>query len=117
MNGNVSLDRRMDVVNNSNRYDLTIGSDKSSSLSRSERDAGTYDVIQAETQSSNITNNNTVTMNGNSTLDSNDGNETKKYINQSRKLPIDRAYQLAKEFLMTERTYKKDLDVLNTVRY
>lgn len=36
----MSLDRR----------DLTIGSDKSSSLSRSE--AGTYDVIQAEIQHS-----------------------------------------------------------------
>lgn len=50
-------------------------------------------------------------MNGNSTLESNDGSETKK-----RKFPVDKAYQLAKEFLMTERTYKKDLDVLNTVR-
>lgn len=38
INGNMSLDRR----------DLTLGSDKSSSLSRSE--AGTYDVIQAEIQ-------------------------------------------------------------------
>lgn len=44
----MSLDRRGEVVSPQNRYDLSLGSDKSSSLSRSE--AGTYDVIQAEIQ-------------------------------------------------------------------
>lgn len=48
INGNMSLDRRGEVGAPQNRYDLTLGSDKSSSLSRSE--AGTYDVIQAEIQ-------------------------------------------------------------------
>lgn len=48
INGNMSLDRRGEVGTPQNRYDLTLGSDKSSSLSRSE--AGTYDVIQAEIQ-------------------------------------------------------------------
>lgn len=46
INGNMSLDRRDEIVKSPNRYDLTICSDKSSSLSRSE--AGTYDVHQAE---------------------------------------------------------------------
>lgn len=31
-----------------------------------------------------------------------------------QKWPTDKAYFLAKELLMTERTYKKDLDILNT---
>lgn len=35
---------------------------------------------------------------------------------RKKKWPTDRAYFLAKELLMTERTYKKDLDVLNTVK-
>lgn len=29
--------------------------------------------------------------------------------------PTDKAYYIAKELLMTERTYKKDLDVINVV--
>lgn len=33
---------------------------------------------------------------------------------KKKKWPTDKAYFLAKEFLMTERTYKKDLDILNT---
>lgn len=32
-----------------------------------------------------------------------------------QKWPTDKSYFLAKEILMTERTYKKDLDVLNSV--
>lgn len=39
-----------------------------------------------------------------------EGGESKK-----RKYPSDRSYFIAKEILTTERTYKKDLEVLNVV--
>ena len=32
-----------------------------------------------------------------------------------QRYPTDRAYFIAKEILMTERTYKKDLEILNLV--
>lgn len=32
-----------------------------------------------------------------------------------KKWPTDKAYFLSKEILMTERTYKRDLDVINSV--
>lgn len=44
----MSLDRRDRLVRPLHRYGLTLDSDKSSSISRS--DGGTYDVIQAEIQ-------------------------------------------------------------------
>lgn len=117
INGNVSLDRHGELLPPQNRYDLTLGSDKSSSLSRSERDGGSYDVIQAEAHAKNeqqamanyINNNNLIVTNGTSTLESIDSESRRK------KLPQDKGYQYAKEFLMTERTYTKDLDVLNKV--
>lgn len=34
-----------------------------------------------------------------------------------QKYPTDRAYFIAKEILMTERTYKKDLEVISLVSY
>lgn len=34
---------------------------------------------------------------------------------KTRRWPTDKAYFIAKELLMTERTYKKDLDVINVV--
>ena len=34
---------------------------------------------------------------------------------QLQRYPTDRAYFIAKEILMTERTYKKDLEILNLV--
>ncbi|XP_033232082.1 FERM, ARHGEF and pleckstrin domain-containing protein 1-like [Belonocnema kinseyi] len=34
-------------------------------------------------------------------------------VKRTKKWPIDKAYFIAKELLMTERTYKKDLDVIN----
>lgn len=110
INGNVSLDRRGELVTTPpNRYDLTLGSDKSSSLSRSE--AGTYDITQAESRSrnnENIANNNMgPATNGNGVH--HDEGEPKKI----RKWPTEKSYFLAKELLMTERTYKKDLDILN----
>lgn len=85
INGNVSLDRRGELVTSSpNRYDLTIGSDKSSSLSQSE--GGVYDVGRAESRAiqqrqeniTNIVNNNLYPLNGNSTLESQDGKESAK---------------------------------------
>uniref|UniRef100_U5EY02 FERM, ARHGEF and pleckstrin domain-containing protein 1 n=1 Tax=Corethrella appendiculata TaxID=1370023 RepID=U5EY02_9DIPT len=120
INGNVSLDRRSEIVQSPNRYDnLTIGSDKSnSSLSR---DTGTYDVSSAENRAANnliqrtngdiLNNNHTAALNGSSTLESQDGSAADA---KKRKWPTDRSYYLAKELLMTERTYKKDLDVINT---
>lgn len=107
------MDRRSEIVQSPNRYELTSSSDKSNSLSR---DAGSYDIIQAEARAKNdqdniINNNNNIITNGNgtSTLESID-NDVKK-----KKWPTDKSYFYAKELLMTERTYKKDLDVINTV--
>lgn len=119
INGNVSLDRRSEIVQSPNRYDLTLGSDKSSSS----RNGTTYDVVEAERNNQqNIINNNTIAStptsfgttqtngNNNDTLDRNgDG--------QKRKWPTDKAYFLSKEILMTERTYKRDLDVINSVSF
>ncbi|KAI9579259.1 hypothetical protein GQX74_004731 [Glossina fuscipes] len=113
INGNMSLDRRGEIISPQNRYDLTLGSDKSSSLSRSE--AGTYDVIQAEIQhakrqdlNTSSHNNNNVTNTGARSLPTDAEAEAKK-----RKWPTEKSYFLAKELLMTERTYKKDLEILN----
>ncbi len=85
INGNVSLDRRGELVTSpQHRYDLTLGSDKSSSLSRSE--AGVYDINQAENrlksqEDANQINNNSV-MNGsgntNGTLESLDGDAKRR---------------------------------------
>ena len=36
-------------------------------------------------------------------------------VKKRTKLPIDKTYYIAKEILMTELTYKKDLDVINVV--
>lgn len=102
-----------------------MDSDKSIK-SQNERDIGTYDIIQAENrakQEQNITNNNTtttttVTTNGTSTS-STLRRESSSTMNSSdselkkKRLPTEVSYHLAKEFLMTERTYKKDLDILN----
>ncbi|XP_065364796.1 FERM, ARHGEF and pleckstrin domain-containing protein 2 isoform X1 [Calliphora vicina] len=104
INGNMSLDRR----------DLTIGSDKSSSLSRSE--AGTYDVIQAEIQHAkrqeHTTGSATVNSNGPSAgaASSSADNDVEA---KKRKWPTEKSYFLAKELLMSERTYKKDLEIFN----
>lgn len=104
-----------------NRYDLSLGSDKSST---SRNGTTTYDVVEAERNNQqNIINNNNNTLastptsigstqtNGIvSTLDRN-GDTLKK------KWPTDKAYFLSKEILMTERTYKRDLDVINSVSF
>ena len=37
------------------------------------------------------------------------------YIFSFQRHPTDKAYFIAKEILMTERTYKKDLEVINLV--
>lgn len=85
INGNVSLNRQGELVTTpQHRYDLSLGSDKSSSLSRSE--GGVYDVVQAESRISqqhhenngNIVNNDLYPMNGHSSLDSREGSEQAK---------------------------------------
>lgn len=85
INGNVSLNRQGELVTTpQHRYDLSLGSDKSSSLSRSE--GGVYDVVQAESRISqqhqenngNIVNNDLYPMNGHSSLDSRDGSDQAK---------------------------------------
>lgn len=83
INGNVSLNRQGELASPQHRYDLSMGSDKSSSLSRSE--GGVYDVVQAEIRinnqpenNGNIVNNDLYPMNGHSTLDSRDGSDSSK---------------------------------------
>lgn len=85
------MDRRGELVTSpQHRYDLTLGSDKSSSLSRSE--AGVYDISHAENRTKsqddpNQINNNTV-MNGNGngntngTLESLDGDAKRRVCAQ-----------------------------------
>uniref|UniRef100_A0A336MRQ7 CSON005388 protein n=2 Tax=Culicoides sonorensis TaxID=179676 RepID=A0A336MRQ7_CULSO len=111
INGNVSLDRRSEWVQSPNRYELSgsIGSSGNSTLSR---ENGTYDVNQAERNARNnqeniVNNNHSITSNG--TLGSQDGMDTAR----KKKWPTDKSYFWAKEILMTERTYKKDLDLIN----
>lgn len=113
----MSLDRRGEIATPPNRYDLTLGSDKSSSLSRSE--TGTYDIIQAEIQHAKrqelatgvATAHNGHNGNGLPPLPGG-GHDLETEV-KKRKWPTEPSYFLAKELLMTERTYKKDLDVLN----
>ncbi|XP_030562571.1 FERM, ARHGEF and pleckstrin domain-containing protein 1 isoform X1 [Drosophila novamexicana] len=117
INGNMSLDRRGEIATPPNRYDLTLGSDKSSSLSRSE--AGTYDIIQAEIQHAKRQELATGVAlahnghNGNGLPNNSHSHDIEAEV-KKRKWPTEPSYFLAKELLMTERTYKKDLDVLNS---
>lgn len=84
INGNVSLNRQGEISASQHRYDLSMGSDKSSSLSRSE--GGVYDVVQAESRivgqhsdnNGNTENPDSCPSNGHSTLDSRDGSESTK---------------------------------------
>lgn len=87
-----------------NRYDLTIGSDKSM----------TYDVAEAER---NNQNNNTITspLSIVSTQTHSIINTLERSDTLRKKLPSDKAYFISKEILMTERTYRRDLDVINLV--
>lgn len=81
----MSLNRQGELTSPQHRYDLSMGSDKSSSLSHSE--GGVYDVVQAEENRTNNqhseNNGNTLNhelypTNGHSTLDSRDGSESSK---------------------------------------
>lgn len=78
----MSLNRQGELSSPQHRYDLSLGSDKSSSLSRSE--GGVYDVGQAENrikQHHSEINGNTMNfyaMNGHSSLDSRDGRDSIK---------------------------------------
>lgn len=120
INGNVSLDRRSEVVQSPNRYDLTLGSDKSTASH--EGKPTSYDVAEAERNNQqNIINNNhtalaSPTSNGSTQTNGNNHSTLERNgETHKRKWPADRAYFLTKEILMTERTYKRDLDVINTV--
>lgn len=95
INGNMSLNRQGELASPQHRYDLSMGSDKSSSLSHSE--GGVYDVVQAEEnrinnqQSENNGNSSTNELyptNGHSTLDSRDGSESSKRKVRSSKMTI-----------------------------
>ncbi|XP_053670140.1 FERM, ARHGEF and pleckstrin domain-containing protein 2 isoform X2 [Anopheles nili] len=139
INGNVSLDRRSEIVQSPNRYELALGTvDRSNNNSLSRGETGSYDLINAEararnnghfggsnggalhTVDENVINNNYQNQQANSQASSGVGNGnsgTLRSIDEEmrkKKWPTDRAYFLAKELLMTERTYKKDLDVINT---
>lgn len=46
-----------------------------------------------------------------------DENTNKVFFLFPQRWPTDKAYYIAKELLMTERTYKKDLDVVNVVSH
>lgn len=77
------MNRQGELASPQHRYDLSMGSDKSSSLSRSE--GGVYDVVQAEIRinnqpenNGNIVSNDLYPMNGHSTLDSRDGSDSSK---------------------------------------
>lgn len=101
-----------------NRYDLSLGSDKSSTS----RNGTTYDVVEAERNNQeNIINNNTIsstpTSFGSTQTNRNNNTETLERNGEAckKKWPADKAYFLSKEILMTERTYKRDLDVINSV--
>lgn len=79
---------------------------------------GSYDTTIAENVSkeqfmNNVNANTTSTTNGTNTTTviADIEGETKKKI----KFPIDKTFYIAKEILMTELTYKKDLDVINIV--
>lgn len=80
----MSLNRQGELTSPQHRYDLSMGSDKSSSLSHSE--GGVYDVVQAEesrvsnqqSENNGNTSNNEYPSNGHSTLDSRDGSESSK---------------------------------------
>lgn len=85
INGNVSLNRHGELSSPQHRYDLSMSSDKSSSLSRSE--GGVYDVVQAENcvnrnhqeNNGNVVNNNdSCPMNGHTSLDSREGRDSIK---------------------------------------
>lgn len=88
-----------------NRYDLSLGSDKSASM--------TYDLVEAERNNQqNIINNNN---NSNANINTNGMGTLERSDTLRKKWPTDKAYYISKEILMTERTYRRDLDVINLV--
>lgn len=59
----------------------------------------------------NSVNSNTTNISNTTTIIADIEGEVKR-----KKFPSDKTYYIAKEILMTELTYKKDLDVINVVR-
>lgn len=106
---NGSLDRRSDTNSQGgNRYDMTLGSDKSVS----------YDLAEAENNNQNntiglimATSPTTIGM----TQTNNNVSTLERSDTLKKKWPTDKAYYVSKEILMTERTYRRDLDVINVV--
>jgi FERM, RhoGEF and pleckstrin domain protein 2 len=113
INGTLDRSEKMSATN---RYDMTLGSDKSASM--------TYDLVEAEQNNHQnyVNNNNNMNSlplspppslhtngNGMGTLERSD--------TLRKKWPTDKAYYISKEILMTERTYRRDLDVINLVNY
>lgn len=99
------MDRRSDNMQSMNRYDLSLGSDKSASM--------TYDLVEAERNNQqNIINNNN---NSNANINTNGMGTLERSDTLRKKWPTDKAYYISKEILMTERTYRRDLDVINLV--
>lgn len=99
-----------------------MGSDKTNSLNR---DNGTYDIAEAEIkakrETENIINNNNIITSPTSTVSTpssylTNGAHTNgtATLDSKKKWPAGKAYFLSKEILMTERTYKRDLEVINS---
>ena len=106
---NGSLDRRSDLTSpTGNRYDLTLGSDKSMS----------YDLVEAEKNNQNNTIG-IITATSPTSIGMTQTNSIVSTLERSdtlrKKWPTDKAYYVSKEILMTERTYRRDLDVINVV--
>jgi FERM/RhoGEF/pleckstrin domain protein 2 len=108
---NGSLDRRSDLTSPiMNRYDLTMGSDRSMSYDLAEAEKNNQNnligIITASSPTSiGITQTNSIV----NTLERSD--------TLRKKWPTDKAYYISKEILMTERTYRRDLDVINLVSW
>jgi FERM/RhoGEF/pleckstrin domain protein 2 len=101
-----------------------LGSDKTNSLTR---DNGTYDIAEAEIKARReteniINNNNSIITSPTSTISTpssylntnGSGTNGTATLDTKRKWPAGKAYFLSKEILMTERTYKRDLEVINS---
>lgn len=75
-----------------------------------------YDSVKnySNEQYMNSVNSNSITTNGSTTttIIADIEGEVKK-----KKFPSDKTYYIAKEILLTELTYKKDLDVINVVSF
>lgn len=72
----------------------------------------TYDVAEAERN-----NQNGLIMATPSATQTNNSHTLERSDTLRKKWPTDKAYYISKEILMTERTYRRDLDVVNLVSF